>query len=91
MDEAYEENGMNCVVRQICALYRMERLDVEQEFDMINDMIPDPPRAEGISPLQILEWCRRNQKNGYIVWNNTLIAKHEEEVRDHHVPLCASK
>ena len=63
-DEAYEEDGTNCVVRQICALYRMERLDVEQEFDMINDMIPDPPRAEGISPLQILEWCRRNNKHG---------------------------
>ena len=90
MDEAYVEgDGMNCVVRQICAKYCMDRREVEAEFDDISQDIA-PSREEGITALQILEWCKRHSVNGYIVFNSALRAKYEVEgEQDHHLPaLC---
>ena len=36
----------------------------------------------------VLEWCKRNDLVGYIVWNNVLIAKHEGENKSHKKSLC---
>ena len=47
MDEAFVEgDGMNCVVRQICAKYHMDRAEVEAEIDEISESIA-PDREEG--------------------------------------------
>ena len=85
MDEAFEDDGVNCVVRQICAKFELEREDVEAEFTAIGDWV------EGITPKQILEWCKRRGLYGMIVWNNALIAKHTPEQRDHHFSSCACR
>ena len=45
MEEAYADDGVNCVVRQICARYNLEREAVEAEFNEIGDW------SEGITPL----------------------------------------
>ena len=89
MDEAYVDgDGVNCVVRQICAKYDLPRCEVEAEFDQISETI-QPDREEGMTAVQILEWCKRHSINGYIVWNSALIAKHDVAERDHHLEsLC---
>ena len=65
MPEAYEGEG-NCVVRQLCAMYGLEREDVEAEFNDIGDW------SEGITARQILEWCGRRGTSafasGIIAW-----------------------
>ena len=64
MDEAYVDgDGVNCVVRQICAKYDLGRCDVEADFDQISETI-QPDREEGITTVQILEWCKRHIVNG---------------------------
>ena len=79
---------MNCVVKQICAKYKMDRMEVEAEFDAISETIA-PGRKDGVTAMQILEWCKRHQANGYIVHNGKLTAKHEAVDQYHHLPtLC---
>ena len=89
MDEAFVEgDGMNCVVRQICAKYNMSKEEVEAEIDDISEAIA-PGREEGVTAMQILEWCKRHGVNGYIVHNAALIAKYEVNNQDHNLPaLC---
>ena len=89
MDEAFVEgDGVNCVVRQICAKYKMDRIEVQAEFDAISETIA-PGKEEGVTAIQILEWCKRHQVNGYIVHNGKLKAKHEVVDQDHNLPaLC---
>ena len=77
MKEAYDDgDGINCVVRQICAKYKKDRAEVEAEFDKISETI-QPERKKGITAIQILEWCKLHGVTGYIIWNGALIAKSE--------------
>ena len=64
------------MVRQICAKYEKDRAEVEAEFDNISETI-QPEREEGITAIQILEWCKLHDVTGYIIWNGALIAKYE--------------
>ena len=83
MQEAFENDAVNCVIRQICAKYCFERLEVEAEFDDIAQTIA-PERAEGITAIQIMEWCKRHDFNAYIIWNGALVAKYEAPNKDRH-------
>ena len=88
MEEAFVEDGVNCVVRQISAKYGIPREEIEAEFTDISETI-QPSMEEGITAMQILEWCKRHQVNGYIVHNGKLKAKHEVVDQDHNLPaLC---
>ena len=44
--------------------------------------------SEGVLATMALEFCRRNRFTCYVMWNNTLVAKHEPESRAH-VHACA--
>ena len=44
--------------------------------------------TEGVPATFALEFCKRNRFTCYVVWNNTLVAKHEPEHRAH-VHACA--
>ena len=50
MQEAFENDAVNCVIRQICAKYCFERAEVEAEFDDIAQTIA-PERAKGITAI----------------------------------------
>ena len=82
MEEAFVDDGVNCVVRQISAKYGIPREELEAEFTDISETI-QPDIEEGITSMQILEWCKRPDLNGYIVWSHALIAKHEVANQDH--------
>ena len=66
----------------------MDRAEVEAEIDEISESIA-PGREEGVTAMQILEWCKRHGVNGFVVHDAALIAKYEVKDKDHNLPaLC---
>ena len=74
--------GEQCVIRQLAALYGLPYDEVERQMLEIGDI------TEGVPATMALEFCKRNRFSCYVVWNNTLVAKHEPEKRAH-VHACA--
>ena len=64
MPEAYEGEG-NCVVRQLCAMYGLEREDVEEEFNAIGDW------TEGITFRQAPPHLRTSPVKGPCIHAHT--------------------
>ena len=60
---------------------RPARPNVRERGSRVND-------ADGVPATFALEFCKRNRFTCYVVWNNTLVAKHEPEKRAH-VHACA--
>ena len=63
------------MVRQLCALYELERETVDSEMDAIEEWM-----VEGITAKMIHEWCKRKGLRGYCVWNplcgTTILRRH---------------